>query len=106
MTQTNESAPFYEIGIQLHYGDGSPAVLWPETSATSKEPSGGVVVLQEEKSDPNFWFWPYPAAPAGSMLTNNGGEGWLVKDGTYVFIHASSQELLLAAARALKPIQP
>jgi hypothetical protein len=107
MTQylSNGSAPFYETGIQLHYGDGSPAVMWPETSTTSKEPSGGNVVLQEEKSDSNFWFWLYPAAPAGSMETDGVGDGWLVQNGIYVFIHASNQELLLEAARALEPIQ-
>jgi hypothetical protein len=114
MTQnlSNGSAPFYETGIQLHYGDASPAVLWPETSTTNKEASGGDVVLQEEKSDPNAWFWPYPGAPAGSMLTNcsststsSNCDGFLVNNGIYVYIHATSQELLLEVARALEPIQ-
>ena len=40
------------------------------------------------------------------MLTMTGRYGWLEKNGTYVFINASSRELLLEAARALKPIQP
>jgi hypothetical protein len=39
------------------------------------------------------------------MLSNGKGEGALMKDGIYVAIYASSQELLLKAARALEPIQ-
>jgi len=44
------------------------------------------------------------------MLTDSGDrepyDGFMVKDGITVTILASSHELLLAAARALTPIQP
>jgi hypothetical protein len=94
-----------ETGIELHYGVGWTAALWSEPFLFANEkPSGTGVVIHEEKANPNFFFWPWPAAPAGSMLTNNGGEGYLVKDGIYVEIRASSQKLLLAVAKTLRPI--
>jgi hypothetical protein len=95
-----------ETGIELHYGNGSPSILWSKPTPVNGAPSGGDVVVQEEKADPDFFFWPYPAAPEGSMLTNNGGEGWLVKNGIYIFIETfRNQKLLLAAVSALEPIQ-
>jgi hypothetical protein len=103
--ETAEPGSAESIGtaIELHYGNGSPSSMWSKPPATNGEPSKGNVVLQEQ-SDPDYWFWPFPAAPAGSMLTNNRNDGYLVKDGTYVAIHASNPELVLAAAHALKAI--
>jgi hypothetical protein len=50
-----------------------------------------------------------PVPPAGEVaLSSMGGAGWvgqLQKNGLYVEIHASSRELVLAAARALEPVR-
>ena len=100
----HETSMSTEIGIELHYGNSSPAVLWWDP-ATDEFPSGSNVVLQEA-AKPDMSFWHDKTPPAGSMLTDNGGDGWLVENGTYVYIHASSQKLLLEVARALEPIQP
>ena len=100
----HESSMSTEIGIELHYGNGSSAVLWWDP-ATDEFPSGSNVVLQEA-AKPDMSFWHDKTPPAGIMLTDNGGDGWLVNNGIYIYIHASSQKLLLEAARALKPIQP
>jgi hypothetical protein len=102
MPSEHESSMSAEISIELHYGNGSPAVLWWDP-ATNEFPSGSNVVLQEA-AKPDMSFWHDKTPPAGSMLTDNGGDGWLVKNGIYVYIHATSRELLLEAARALEPI--
>jgi len=98
----HESSMSTEIGIELHYGNDSPAVLWWDP-ATDEFPSGSNVVLQEA-AKPDMSFWHDKTPPVGIMLTDNGGDGWLVKNGIYVYIHASNQKLLLKAARALEPI--
>ena len=91
--------------IELHYGNDSPAVLFSKPPETVEEPSRGHVVIHEAAT-PSIDVWPVSSDPApGSMLTNGKGEGYLMKDGIYVAIYASSQELLLKAARALEPIQ-
>lgn len=106
-----------EAGIELRYGSGNMEILWPEHKTAQTEDGRGVVI-HEQKANPRvgFWPWSYAAAPAGSLLTlpadniyevhGNVGEylGWLEKDGIWVEIEASSRELLLEAARALKPI--
>ncbi|HEY5479366.1 MAG TPA: hypothetical protein VIJ84_07115 [Gaiellaceae bacterium] len=98
-------APIVQTGIELHYGDGQATALWSE-SPSPEAPSGSGVVIHEQKADPEIVFWPDPShpAPAGSMVVI-GGRGWLEKSGVYALIVAPNRDLLLAAARALEPIQ-
>jgi len=96
----------HQTAVELHYGDGQTAALWSETPQEG-EPSGTGVVIHEQKASPDLSFWPDPShpAPAGSMMIR-GNRGWLEKDGLYILFQASSHDLMLAAARALEPIQP
>lgn len=108
LTQTNESAPSYETGIELHYGDGSAGRIFGDEPAASEKPSGTYVwLLEAAVLNPVYWssLGPGEEPPAGSMLTDSGDQGFTVKDGINVTILASSHELLLEAARALEPIQ-
>ena len=103
------TAQSIETAIELHYGNGSPPGLWAKPPATHGDPSDGNVVLKEAaRPDPGFWFNTTP--PAGNMLTvcgtSSNCDGFLYKNGTYVFVHASSRALLLEAARALESIRP
>ena len=105
--ETPEPTSAESIGttIELHYGNDSPAVLFSKSLKTVEEPSRGHVVIHEA-AKPSTDVWSVPSDPApDSMLSNGKGEGALMKDGIYVAIYASSQELLLKAARALEPIQ-
>ncbi|MGD0272808.1 MAG: hypothetical protein ABSB96_03660 [Gaiellaceae bacterium] len=98
-------APESATGITLKYGKVSPG---------SAESSGTAFIRLEEtaQSPPTYW-WPEQGEllPTGTMLftgafTEPGYNGLLVKNGIYVHIDASSRDLLLAAARSLKPIRP
>jgi hypothetical protein len=111
LSKQHRSAPSYQTGIELHYGDGSPGqVLGDEP--TNVKPGGGFVWLWEAaKPDLNYEGGEEGASSASSMLTDCDASthpvsctGWLVKNGVHVTILTSSRELLLAAARALKPI--
>lgn len=103
------SKPIRQTVVKLHYGDGQTAALWSETP---QDGEAEAVVIYEQKASPDLSFWPDPShpAPAGSMVIRSGW-GWLEKDGLYILFQApisqtSSHDLILAAARALKPIQP
>lgn len=103
----HESTEPIGTGIELHYGNGSPGegVLWSSPSSNAnEEPSGSYIVLQEAAKN----FASQKPPPAGSIHVESlaSSFGWLVKNGAYVFITASSRALLLEAARALEPIQP
>ncbi|MGA9760912.1 MAG: hypothetical protein WBQ14_00595 [Gaiellaceae bacterium] len=100
------SAESIDTTIELHYGNDSPAVLFSKPLETTEGPSRGHVVIHEA-AKPSTDVWSVPSDPVpGSMLSNGKGEGALMKDGIYVAIYASSQELLIKTARALEPIQP
>jgi hypothetical protein len=113
MAEQHSSAPSFQTGIELHYGDGSPGrVLGDEP--TNVKPGGGYVWLWEAaKPDQSYWGDQEGASSASSMLTECDTSadlvschGWLVKNGIHVTILTSSRDLLLEAARALTPIQP
>ena len=108
--------PLIYTGVELQYGDGSPF------TPPGKAQNGSFVRLEEAAQPQSTYEWTDNAVPpAGSVLIGcvkplgplppnvfrmKGCSGRLVENGVYVHISASSRELLLAAARALKPIQP
>jgi hypothetical protein len=108
---TGGSAPSYQTGIELHYGDGSPDQVMGD-EATNVEPGGGYVWLWEAaKPDQSYSGDQEGASSASSMLNECDTSadpvrctGWLVKNGVHITIQTSSRELLLAAARGLEPI--
>jgi len=109
-------APLVGTGIELRYGEGLPF-------STNKKPGGSFVWLNEAARPEPIYDWSDAAVPpARSVLAScatppreplranelimNGCRGLLIENGVYVQIQASSRELLLTAARALRPIQP
>lgn len=109
--------PLVNTGLELQYGEGSPF-----TPPPSKTQDGSFVRLEEAAQPQSMYDWTDNAVPpAGNVLVGcvkpigplpdnvfqmRGCSGRLIKNGVYVHISASSRELLLAAARALEPIQP
>jgi hypothetical protein len=115
-----------DIGIEIRYGDG-----WPYGSDSSaflpNRPLAGVVLgrayawLAETKAalSPYGQFNGMGLEP-GSVLTkcyepelpryeNNGTtgcEGYMETDGVYVYLRASTRDLLVSTARALQSIRP
>jgi hypothetical protein len=89
-----------QTGIELLYGDGSPGDAG----------AGYVWIHETAKWDVRYAMDWFEAPPDGDMVTVCGSssncDGNLIKDGVHILIQASSRELLLAAARGLKPIQP
>jgi len=107
--------PRESSGVEIHYGNGWPypdAAVLPDGTTTD----GRFVWLEETteatsiysiEADPNVG-----APPTGSMLVSGanrfrgrGEQGLVFENGVYVYISASDRDLLLAAARALEPIQ-
>jgi hypothetical protein len=110
----SKKAPLISTGVVVRYGEGLPH--W--NGAPRMEWEGGhgpFVALQEAEGPQSDYGWISAfIPPSGSILVPsppmkglivNGCEGFLVKDGIYVHIEASSPDLRLAAARALTPIK-
>jgi hypothetical protein len=96
-------------GIRMKYGEG-----WWSNNPTESNPlaSKPFVRLDETVKPLPNGYWPYRYVPRSGSLISYCGllthhcEGFLVKNRIYVLVAASSRDLMLAAARALKPIQP
>jgi len=105
--------PRSEAGIELNYGDGSPQVMAGARSrkaflrldeAARPRPDRWNLQFVLPRSSPMTYCGPKPS-PTDSRLPRQCA-GFVFKNGVYVTILASSHDLLLAAARALEPIQP
>ena len=97
-----------EPAVELRYGSPDSDFLW-STPQTGETRNGTGLAICEQKADPRFSSLQFsvPSPPSGSVLITpyvGGYRGWLEKDGISVDIEASSRDLLLEAARALKPI--
>lgn len=95
-----------EPGIELHYGSGNSDFLWSSHSFEPRKSKTGVIIT-ERRANPDFFQWGTPGLvpPAGSLLVDEIA-GWMEKDGLVIEINATSKDLMLQAARALKPIEP
>lgn len=110
--KSSEQTPLVFTGVEIRYGAGLPR----RSGAPRSEWEGGhgdFVTLQEAAAPQPLYGWSFLGVTrSGTILISPGGElvlngleGFLVKNGIYVHIQASSRDLLLEAARALEPIQ-
>jgi hypothetical protein len=94
------------VGIRLKYGEGS----WNNNFSESDTLANKTFVRIDEtvKPLPNG-FWRYRYVPhSGSLIALHSFHYWtgfMVKNGILVSVSASSRDLMLAAARSLKPIR-
>jgi hypothetical protein len=82
-----------------------------DSSCEAPYPSVGKRYVQVTQTDlPHQWFgWDQTIEPVEGTIIVNGlerlvAQGFARKGGIYLVINASDEELLVAAARALKPI--
>lgn len=89
------------VGVELLYGAAaSPGV--PDRTRPN-------VQLWESNQPQLSYWWGFMRGgvpPAGMFATRGGAIGFLVRDGVYITVIASTPQLALEAARALTPIGP
>ena len=92
-------------GVTFFYGTLDEADSAPTLPALQTDPEPYVRIAQSTRLDPGFrrGVRSY-VPPEGSVLVNGGRLGAMYSDGVHVGIEASSEELLMAAARALEPV--
>ena len=117
----SELRPQVSNGIEIHYGNGWP---WPGAKVIPEgtTPDGSFAWLEETTRADSIYSMevePNVVPPAaGSLLLGQclagsetqslfgrGCHGLVFENGVFVYVSASSRDLLLAAARALKPIR-
>ncbi|MDQ3992534.1 MAG: hypothetical protein M3229_02635, partial [Actinomycetota bacterium] len=91
-------------GVGLFYGTvgDDPSTYREDTIALFDQPHVSVAQstqrLSVRSAPPGY------VPPEGSVLLAAGGSGFLRRDGLFVSIQASTEELVLSAARALEPM--
>ena len=83
-----------------HTQTGATFVYGPESAASPKP----YVHLWEATTIVHEFFRGKFVPPEGSLLLVTKGTGTMRKDGLYVSIEGSSDDLVLAAARGLRPV--
>jgi hypothetical protein len=92
-------------GVQLLYGKGTYPKEPIGILGGPAHPGPHVHIQQTTNPHPGFFRGALGyAPPEGSVIVFGGRIGNLRRDGLYVAIEASSEELLLSAARALRPL--
>ncbi|MFN2469755.1 MAG: hypothetical protein ABR583_01975 [Gaiellaceae bacterium] len=92
-------------GVAFFYGrlGDDPSTYRKDSVPLWDEPH--VSVAQTTSRTPSPWHRaPGYVPPKGSLLLTAPRNGFLERDGVYVTIEASSEQMLLAAARALEPM--
>ena len=91
------------VGVRLTYTNAPQNGPMPAPDPASDDP----YVELEQTTDRDAAFGGGPRGwvpPEGPVLVVGTRFGHVYRDGVYVLIHASSEQLLLAAARALEPV--
>lgn len=83
----------HTTGIEVHYGQG---------------PGSSIDVYEAQRPEMAYrWGFVRSASiPEGDLYVAGAGSGFLVKDGTYIAVEASTERLLLDTAKAMEPIRP
>jgi hypothetical protein len=93
------------VGVAFFYGTpGHNLSAFPKDTAPPVRTEPYVVITQttdrELITGPPTKYVP----PTGALLLRPGPSGYLIREGVYVTIQAGSEELILDAARALRPM--
>jgi hypothetical protein len=96
-----------QTGLTLFYGQvgDSPETFKKEESAPLYSERNIVLTEKKDRSKHLLGFAPMAyVPPAGSVLLLPGFSGYLVRDGVHISIRAANDELVLDAAKALRPL--
>ena len=93
------------VGVTLFYGTlgDDPNTFKKDTAPLLKEPHMSVTQTTDRELLTLGATTRYQP-PAGSVMLTPGPSGYLIRDGVYVTIQAGSEEQILDAARALRPM--
>jgi hypothetical protein len=97
-----------QTGLTLFYGQvGDDPATFKKEDAVPLYAEPNVVLTEKDDLSKRLLGSPGPtsyAPPAGSLLLMPGSSGFLVRDGVYISIRAPKDELVIEAAKALRPM--